>query len=116
MRGQRVVFPVFHPLQLQSVGIQKEHGIIVVVILAGRINDFRLQVVAQKGIKVVDILPAAKLKRVMMKSDIADPILTLAARCIGLADPEPRMAIGPADRIRVLASDISIPRNVNSRP
>src|SRR6478609_5440857 len=38
----------------------------------------------------------------MMKSHIADAVLMPAAFGICGTDPEPRLAIGPADRVRVL--------------
>jgi len=41
-----------------------------------------------------------------MEADVAHAMLVLAALRVGGADPEPRVAVGPADRFVVLVGDI----------
>ncbi len=53
------VLAVTHAFQLDAVGIEEEHSVVVIVILAGRVDDPGLQVVAQENIQVVDVFAAA---------------------------------------------------------
>ena len=41
-----------------------------------------------------------------MEANIADAVLVRAALGIGRADPEPRLAVGPADRVLVFIRDL----------
>ena len=60
----------------------------------------------RKACKRIDVLAAAQLERVVVEADIADAVLVLAALGIGRADPEPRLAVGPADRVVVFVRDL----------
>ena len=56
--------------------------------------------------KRIDILAASELKSIMMKPDIAGAMLVLQALLIGGTDPEPGLAIRPADRVVIFIRDL----------
>src|SRR5262249_17385598 len=74
--------------------------------LAGGIDDLGAELVAQKGVRRIDILPAAQLEGVMVEADIALPIFALAACGVGARDPKARLAVGPADHVAVLVGEL----------
>src|SRR5262245_39026756 len=50
---------VLHALELQAVGVEEEDGVVVVVVLAGRIDDGGLHLVLEECLQVVHVLAAA---------------------------------------------------------
>ena len=89
-----------HALELQPVGVEEEHGVIVVVVLIGGVDDLRAELL-QEALQVVDVLAAAQLKRVVVEADVADAMLVLSPFGVRRPDPEARLAAGPADGVRV---------------
>jgi hypothetical protein len=51
----------------------------------------------------------------MMKADVAGAMLVLAALGIGRPDPQPRLAVGPADGVVIFVGNLES-KNVNRRP
>src|SRR3954470_16765782 len=98
----RCLLAVFHPLQLQPVGVEEEHGIIVIVIFLSRIDNGGVQLVLQECLQLVHLLSAAELERIVMKSNITATVLVLLPLRIRRADPEQGLAVAPADGILVL--------------
>src|SRR5258707_414403 len=96
---------VFHAFEPEPVGIEKEDGIVVIIILSGRIDDFRAGLFKEIP-KRIDILAASELKSIMVKADIAGAMFVFQAFLIGGTDPEPRLAIRPADRIVIFIRDL----------
>src|SRR5690348_7680877 len=100
-----VAFAVFHAFQLEPVGIEEEHRIVVVIMLASRVNDGCAEF-EQEGLQVIYIPAATQLERIVMEAYIAYAELVRATLSIGRADPEPRLAVGPADRVLVFIRDL----------
>ena len=67
-----------HAFELQAVGVQEEHGVIVVVVLAGRIDDFGAQLL-HEILQRVDVLAAAQFEPDVVQADVAEAILVLLA-------------------------------------
>src|SRR4051812_39646629 len=95
-------FAVLHALQLDSIGIEEEHGVVVLVILVGRIDDPHL-LLFEEGLQRIDVAAAAQLEGVMMQADIADLVFLPS---LGRGDPVAGLAVGPADRLRILVGDL----------
>ena len=94
-----MAFTVFHSLELQTVGIKKEHCIVVVVIFSSSIYNLYTLFPRSKRLQSVHVLPATKLKSVVMETDITNAIPSLPALCIRRPDPEAGLAVRPANRI-----------------
>ena len=77
-----MLLAVAHAFELHAVGIEKEHGVIVVVIFAGGIDDLGA-LLFQIGLQRIDILPAAQAEGVMVKADIALAVFVLLAFGVG---------------------------------
>src|SRR5262245_1273168 len=91
---------VFHAFKLETIRIEKEHGIIVVIIFAGWIDDGGAKLV-QEVLQRIHVSAAAQLEGIVVEADVADAVFAFATVRIGGADPESCLAIGPADRILV---------------
>lgn len=59
-----VVLTPFHAFELQSIRIEEEHGVVVVVILGRWVNNGRAQLLYE-GLQRVDVLVAAQLECVV---------------------------------------------------
>src|SRR5687767_10176047 len=95
-RGLCLPLAPFHPFELHAIGIEEEHGVVIVVILAGRIDDLHA-LLFQERLQSIDVLPAPELEGIMMEADASDAIFALPLLRIGRADPQPRLAVRPAD-------------------
>ena len=102
--GLLVALAIAHAFELHAVRVEEEHGVIVVVIFAGRIDDGGA-LLFQKGLQRIDIVPAAQAKRVMVKADIALAVFVLLAFRVGGGDPEQRLAVGPAHHAFIFGLD-----------
>src|SRR5262245_48455399 len=62
LRGQ---FAVLHALELQSVGIEEEHGVVVLVVLIRRIDnpDFLL---LEEVLQRIDVLPVSQFEGIVV--------------------------------------------------
>src|SRR5690606_32238250 len=100
-RPRGLCLAVLHALQLEAVGIEKEDGVVVVVVFRRWLDALGAQA-AHECFERIDVAPAATVEGVVMKADVADTVLALAARCVRLADPDTRLAVGPADCVVVL--------------
>src|SRR5262245_20982434 len=96
---QRFTFPlcrqltVFHALQLDAVGIEKEHGVAVLVVLVRRIDDLHALLI-EPGLQGIDVLPVAQFEGIVVQTDVA---YAVALAALGRRDPVARLAVRPAD-------------------
>jgi hypothetical protein len=95
---------IFHAFELEAVWVEEEYGVVVVVIFAGGIDDDDA-FLFEEGLERVDILAAAQLKRIVVEADVALAMLALLA-ATGGSDPEPGLAIRPADRVIIFIRDL----------
>src|SRR5882672_1826193 len=89
-------------LELDPVGGEKEHGVVVVIIFVGRIDDAHA-LAFEKGLQGVDIPAVAQLEGIVMQAEVADAVCLAA---LGRRDPVARLAVGPADRVGILVRDL----------
>jgi hypothetical protein len=94
-----------HAFELQPVGVEEEHRVIVVVILACGIDDFGAEVL-EEALQIIDIPAAPQLKRVVVKADVTDAVFALLALGVRRADPEPRLAVGPPDGVVIFVEKL----------
>ena len=93
---------VLHALELEAIGVEEEHGIVVLVILVGRVDDLHL-LLLEESLQRIDVLSIAQLEGVMVQADVTDLVLLAA---LGLGDPVAGLAVGPADRAAVVLGDL----------
>src|SRR4029079_19167214 len=91
---------IFHAFELEPVGVEEEHRIVVVIIFAGGIDDDHTFLL-EKCLKRIDILAAARRERIVVEADIALAMPTLRSAIIGGRDPEAGIAVRPADRLLI---------------
>ena len=96
---------IAHGFELHAVGVEEEHGVIVVVIFAGRIDNFGA-LLLEKGLQSVHVLTAPETEGVMVEADIALAVWVLPALRIGGGDPEQGLAVRPAHHALVLSLDV----------
>src|SRR4051812_928073 len=101
----RCQLTILHALELQPVGVEEEHGVIIVIILASRVDDLSPELL-QEAVKLVDVAAAAHLEGIVVEADVADAGLVLPALRIGLANPEARLPVRPADRVLVFVEHL----------
>jgi len=90
-----VALAIAHAFELHVVGIEEEHGVVIVVVLAGGIDDGRAPLF-EIGLQRIDIGAAPQAEGIVMEADIALAVFALLAFGIGSGDPEQRLAVGPA--------------------
>jgi hypothetical protein len=93
-----------HAFELHAVGIEEEHGVIVVVILAGGIDDGRAALLEIR-LERVDIFPVPQTERVVVKADVAFAVFVFLALFVRGGDPEQRLAVGPTHHALVFGLD-----------
>src|ERR1043165_9407794 len=94
---------VVHRLEPHAVRIVEEHRVILIVpVIAARWIGDRQSFFLQKHAQRTNRLAALQLECIVMKADVALAVLALAARAVGLRDPEQRLAVAPAGEITQL--------------
>src|SRR5215475_10047758 len=95
-------FAVLHAFELDAIGVEEEHRIVVLIVLVGRIDDANA-LALEEGLQSVDILPVAQLEGVVVQADIADAV-GLAA--LSGSNPVASLAVGPANGVGIFVGDL----------
>src|SRR5687768_12502861 len=98
--SSRMALAISHAFELQAIRVEEEHRVIIVVVFRGRINNGGTDFL-EEALQSIHVLAASELKRIVMKTDVANAIFPLFALSIGRANPKSRLAVRPPDRILV---------------
>src|ERR1700730_5224290 len=80
-----MLFTVLHALELQPVRVEKEHRVVVLVVLPCRVDDRRTGFF-QKSLKLIHITSPPQLEGVMVETDVTGAVLVPASPRVGRAD------------------------------